>query len=569
MKKIFPLFLTLVAAASQAPAAFASATTDSRSFTLGSASSNDLMSLFNARVAASPAAATRADIPEVITNPEGELTVYARHGMSCTMDYDGNLIKEKTNGLYLNVITSPDGETVYFNDIMSYALAFSYVKGSKTGDEITVPMGQYILYSEAANYGLLVAAGKYVEATEEESASFVYAPEVEDVKFKVNADGSMQIDSRFCSEGDNLPEYELCMFWSDDMSWATYADWNSCYTLFTDEPQTLPDNIEISDWVLNWTNLNPDWDETVANFMEVKAGIKDDSFYIQGLNAESPDCVATGVIADGKVTFAADQYLGLREGFFTYLGAASYAMPSTVEAADPVLTATKEIVFNYDATTNTLSPAVENSALILNGGTEAEALNPQLLLADPTLFKFVDKPAIPATPEIIYFEDAFEEDGFIGLRGVIPTADTEGNYISPSKMKYILWLQLDGDEYEYEFYADEYPSIADLGVESLIEIPYDMLCDADPYYAIMPGAEQVLLYCAAPDAVGLQSVYYGGGERNVSEIAWNYSSGVKDAVATEATPAAFYGIDGTRHNSLQKGINIVKMSDGSVKKIMK
>ena len=35
-----------------------------------------------------------------------------------------------------------------------------------------------------------------------------------------------------------------------------------------------------------------------------------------------------------------------------------------------------------------------------------------------------------------------------------------------------------------------------------------------------------------------------------------------------ATPVAIYNISGTRVNKASKGINIVKMSDGSVKKVL-
>ena len=38
--------------------------------------------------------------------------------------------------------------------------------------------------------------------------------------------------------------------------------------------------------------------------------------------------------------------------------------------------------------------------------------------------------------------------------------------------------------------------------------------------------------------------------------------------ATETTATDFYDARGVRHSSLQKGINIVRMKDGSVKKIM-
>ena len=41
------------------------------------------------------------------------------------------------------------------------------------------------------------------------------------------------------------------------------------------------------------------------------------------------------------------------------------------------------------------------------------------------------------------------------------------------------------------------------------------------------------------------------------------------AIATEAVPASYYSIDGKRLGEMSKGINIVKMSDGTVRKVIK
>lgn len=43
---------------------------------------------------------------------------------------------------------------------------------------------------------------------------------------------------------------------------------------------------------------------------------------------------------------------------------------------------------------------------------------------------------------------------------------------------------------------------------------------------------------------------------------------IEGVSSTEATDNIYYGIDGVRHDGLQKGLNVVKMSDGTVKKII-
>ena len=48
----------------------------------------------------------------------------------------------------------------------------------------------------------------------------------------------------------------------------------------------------------------------------------------------------------------------------------------------------------------------------------------------------------------------------------------------------------------------------------------------------------------------------------------NYSASIETAKAENVTPKVIYSVNGCQQKSQQKGLNIVRMSDGTVRKMM-
>ena len=168
------------------------------------------------------------DKPEVITEkPAGTETVYKRvsgkmfaiqNGKLSIFDI-AKLAENDQPAGDLTVITAADGKTVYLKYVLSYASyikedkAGGWVKGTKNGNTITVPAGQYILYGqfEDGEYGIRVG---YLE--------------LKDGKFEVlNDDITFTIDGKTAvlngtiMEGETQEDLKLKMlggYWSDDES---------------------------------------------------------------------------------------------------------------------------------------------------------------------------------------------------------------------------------------------------------------------------------------------------------------------------------------------------------------
>ena len=168
------------------------------------------------------------DQPEVIKEkPAGTETVYKRvsgkmfavqNGKLSIFDI-AKLAENDQPAGDLTVITAADGKTVYLKYVLSYASfikddqAGGWVKGTKNGNTITVPAGQYILYGkfDDGEYGIRVG---YLEL---KGSNF----EVLDDDITFTIDGNTAVLNGTIMEGQTQEDLKLKMlggYWSDDES---------------------------------------------------------------------------------------------------------------------------------------------------------------------------------------------------------------------------------------------------------------------------------------------------------------------------------------------------------------
>ena len=168
------------------------------------------------------------DKPEVITEkPAGTETVYKRvsgkmfaiqNGKLSIFDI-AKLAENDQPAGDLTVITAADGKTVYLKYVLSFASyikndqAGGWVKGTKNGNTITVPAGQYILYGQFddGEYGIRVG---YLEL---KGSNFEVLND--DITFTI--DGNTAVLNGTIMEGETQEDLKLKMlggYWSDDES---------------------------------------------------------------------------------------------------------------------------------------------------------------------------------------------------------------------------------------------------------------------------------------------------------------------------------------------------------------
>ena len=283
-----------------------------------------------------------------------------------------------------------------------------------------------------------------------------------------------------------------------------------------------------------------------AYSLQIPVGFDGNDAYIQGLAADEPELWVKATKNEaGQYVIPANQYMGTIEFWgwdFDYFFTAVDANGNMVD-----------VVLDYDAEAGKFSTA---QTLVLNGAL-AE-LEPYLTFTDVTITKFVEVAATPANPAVEAFGLSSTGDPCADF--VIPATGTNGEVLNTGKLFYIVWVEKDGEQKPYTFAAGPYYRDFE---EDVTEVPYNF--DGYDFYK---GGERVyfeedVTEFSSWTNVGIQSIYYGGGEVNKTNVVWKengeYSdpTGISSINADNGKAAVIFNIAGQRLSTPQKGLNII------------
>ena len=287
--------------------------------------------------------------------------------------------------------------------------------------------------------------------------------------------------------------------------------------------------------------------------IQVEVGFDGDDVYIQGLSADAPELWVKGTKnEEGKYVIPANQYMGSLElwgGLFIF----DYYFTALDDKGMMV-----ETVLDYDAEKSLFSTS---QTLVLNG--ELDEVYPYITFTDVTIQKFVEVAATPADPIIESIN--FVDTKYPSIYCSIPNVGTNGEDLNLGKLFYTVWIEKDGLQQPYTFTADAYYLDFD---EDVVEVPYNH--DGEDLYAYgeIIYFEEDLDELSTWTKVGIQSIYYGAGECNKSNVVWleNGSStggeedpavGISDIHANKGGETTIFNIAGQRLSTPQKGMNII------------
>lgn len=516
-----------------------------------------------------PTAAKKASFKpqyEVITEaPEGQNVIYKRSGFGWANNMFGVYIVDQS-GMACEITYCPDGKTVYIKNILAGSAYGSYVKGeiSEDGTTLTVPLGQLIIYDEEWMYGEKLAMLNFDEQAED----YVKDESATTATFLIQDDALVlqDTDNEFGYESVGYPTRIFGTVYEDidpeyDEHWSGFGDTHTILTPAKIDLVEVPEDLVTEKWLLTY-DLDT---EGGLDGRIVQAGAYGDNFYIQGLNDYAPEVWVKGTIADGKVSFANGQFLGMTEGIISYLFNAKLELMYD-EFYDEEYVGfdfvEEPFTFNYDAEAKTLKWIEKDHAMLVNAG-DAEVYYVYAYL-NPNMNIYNEVAGIPSDPTTIDLDDdGFDENGFALVQSYIPLFDVNGNFMDPDKLTYKFYIKIDGEIEEYIFYCDEHEALT----EDMTEMPYNFTDDWDFYV----GASAVYIYQTGFDAIGIQSISYCGGERNVSNIIWSdgtvteidNATGISNINADKTT--TIYDISGRKVSKNAKGLVIVN-NNGVVKK---
>ena len=426
-----------------------------------------------------------------------------------------------------------DGNDIYVKGIPFY-FEESWMKGTidpETGIA-TFPTGQFVGEDE---YGLEFMLGY-------DSASGAVC----DIQFAYDADAKRltQVTDFIIENGDSPSEVSAYGWWHDMVIYAGEP--------IVIDPVTAPEDLATETYLLkaNEYIVDNEYDDdgnVISSSTRVEeytyqtqVGFDGNDVYFKGFSDNTANMWAKGTLSeDGKtVTIPSGQYMGQLEIlWYTF----KYNITAVDEEGNMV-----DLVLNYDAENNTFTTA---QTMVINEGSKS--LNPYQTFADVVITKMQEFAATPADPAIAEFAP---NANYPRVDFVILAKDVDGNDLIGTKLFYTIWVEKNGEEQQLTLSADQYEKLT----EDMTEIPYTF----DDSYDIYAGGTRVYLNqgeeeIASWTKIGIQSIYYGGGECNKSNIVWMETSTGIASLQEAAKAAVIYNIAGQRVEKAQKGLYIM------------
>lgn len=322
---------------------------------------------------------------------------------------------------------------------------------------------------------------------------------------------------------------------------------------------TPPDDLNREQWKVMTVEMNSDGShEIIENYCDggfYTANEADGTyFYIQGLCQESPEVWVKAPLKDGKVVIPASTYISdtyiLNPATYEYIPVQLFLTsvnPTTYELAD--------IVFNYDEEKGHL---VSEQLILING--DRRQLAYLHLYASMIITRIPDVAATPATPEIpteggLDLVDTWSPK----IHANVKRVDVDDNELLADKLYYSVWVEKEGTQQPLVFTQSNY-----WGLDGdVTEIPYNF-----NNWDITTGGETITLFQGEEEIktwsrIGIQAIYYGGGERHTSAIAWvenptyDGPAGIADLMTEESTKANYFDLQGRRIVKPAHGLFIV------------
>lgn len=244
---------------------------------------------------------------------------------------------------YIGVII--DGNDIYLQGL-AYWFEDAWVKGTISGSTVTIPSGQLVGSDE---YG-----DEFIVGMDAETEA------IKDIVFEYDSEkGTLTLDPAILILEN--------AFQDEEYAWGFWYD-----LVLSNEAPAAPELVtppagEAEDWAVIGALIDVDEEEGFVmgdpEQYPVKV-IKDgNDFYVQGLCYALPEAWLKGTIADGKVTFATGQYLGVYTETDEESGE-EYQFDMFMVGVSSESVGIGDLVFTYDEENNTLTN--ETSLMVIS-----------------------------------------------------------------------------------------------------------------------------------------------------------------------------------------------------------
>lgn len=248
-----------------------------------------------------------------------------------------------------------DGANVYIKNPITRYTTGAWVKGTKSGNVITVSTRQPLNY--IAQYGATISLRwGFIGSTD----SKIHAADDHAEAITFTVDGNVLTLEGTTAFDGTADAYFIGAFWDDDNSFSGYGDaetvltYDPSYVAPSTELVTLPAGVEYTGWYMNCVSLSNTGETPVKN-QKVNVAFAGNDVYVQGISADFPDAWVKGTIEGTNIKFDKFQYVGDYSSYNCWLIGVNTEDESiedaiaTYDAQAKTITFTNYVLVNADA----------------------------------------------------------------------------------------------------------------------------------------------------------------------------------------------------------------------------
>ena len=175
----------------------------------------------------------------------------------------------------------------------------------------------------------------------------------------------------------------------------------------------------------------------------------------------------------------------------------------------------------------------------------------------------------PATPEYFYLTSTPNYDNTsneIKLAFYVKNADVNGNVLDPEKMYYNVYVNGSTEPFKFK----KGTNYNYMEQEELVNIPFNYKDKNNYDFKVVDNLRILHFYDSSITRLKVVMVYESDGKKYSSEplVASLTTDGIESANFNKTTTEKYYTVDGRQIQKLQKGLNIIKSSDGTTRKVV-
>ncbi len=518
---------------------------------------------------AKASAATRAEDSDfnVITEaPEGKVETMLGSSTTFYVDY-GQVAQDETYGIAYEGVWTDNGE-VYLKNPISMLEWDTYIKGTVTEEGLLFEFPQPLcrLSDEEGTVDLYVDVLEYAEVESPDDPdyyeiTFIPAQDTRTILLTKMDDGSYWMDT----------DYMMGVTYND--YWQGYGEMYLNLLPFEATPAKIPDGVKY-DFSYVMVDELTGWDHSVMRMIGI--GELDGVTYIKGMASGMPDAVLYGTFDkdNNTLTIPSNQFLGKYYNHYIFMmagiGKSWYdeVWGQDMYSFDIV---DEPLVLTYDPEKKTFYPVLREgfdySYVMFNFGN-IETYLCEYYAIDRIYYQGEITNFSPVAPEIldIYDINFMDPEYSYAFEFNIYGDNEEGQILYDNNIYYNVFIN--GEL--YTFTSEEYPSLLDVGIKEVTDIPVflnagdDIFSDGN-YHGIALKRKDV-------ETVGVRALYIDGDTRAESEIVTVTNTGeplsVKLSDANSVSKTELFDINGRKVSSAAAEGVIIKRStltDGSIK----